>query len=1166
MLFFILFVGASNDDQETCPEFLKRYADYLKCKYRRLRIVPDEGWRCSLCRYETRVALFEHDSEPNSWSDVPGNVILSKIDRITRVKKCIEIPEIFSPRSEVPNDDLKILIDGAPGIGKTTLTRKFCKDWAEGKLLENYRLVVLLSLREKRVFSAKSIDDLFYHDDPKLREQVVSYIRETQGDKVMLIFDGFDELSAVKRNEESLFLEIIRGEKLQNCSVVVTSRPYASTHLQWLSCISRHIEVLGFTEEHIKNYITSNIEDKSKATDLVQALQGRRDILSLCYAPLNCAIVVFIYCCEGYVLPETLTELYQMFLVNMIKRHMEKLKMSVHVAGIRDLDKLPGDLQACLNGLSSLAYKGTLQEKSTFSLEELQSELPNSTNSLASDTHSNLLSLMTSYQSVTGYGAEENYQFVHLTIQEFLAARHASRLPVQDQILFFRDPDWLNSHQKMMMFNLFLAGISKLSNPEYRDQCFNNFLLCFNDSLPHEYNSGVANGLLQFLHYFYEAQNSELCRVFSQRIEERVIRMSGIILHPFHCKILAYFLVHSGCRWKCLDLHQCGLNDFCLQVFQTVVSSGTDCGCIQELILNDSSPAGVNCFHGMHQNRFTLAGIFMISDTSLFNCTKVLKVSCYSLVPESSPLASSGFLRILQMEHLTELYFCEKPSFLTEELHFFKRTTKFNDYILNCSPCKLLEMPPQISNSLRTLSLVACEQSILFVVNALKASYITELELSFVENYDSASQQPPITFVTTFPQLQLLKTLQSLTLHLKRKAPALGRYCYCQAESELLQDLLESMQTLQTLVLQSDYMSDIDIQCISKGILANRSLKSLDIQAGYQPFTGFCPLFKALQSKETIESLHLFPDPFSGEELPSYDLTCLSRAIQVNKQLRFLYVSHIPIFGIRQITAGLTGHPSLTGFLLHSVVMPVGLGAQLLQVLQLCPTIRSVQLRNIQLVVTTSEHPTDQDQAAAFGQSAYMLLLEKEVTLDFFSVLFNLTVFIRPIDPWILPNPRPMIERILDGIANKYHFLLFHTKMARLVLQTGIIAALFEFEAITTNCDCLEEVASVSRIMAQEIAEQAALPTEDELPLEPAGKLLPISWDSIDSAVNFEAIKAYLESRQEGEICNHTVYFGVKLNIGKNQIRWIHKVEEGECWNSCSVGESHEVIPEVDIG
>ena len=1090
-----------------------------------------------------------------------------------RVEKCIEIPEIFSPRSEVSNDDLKILIDGAPGVGKTTLTRKFCKDWTEGKLLENYRLVVLLPLREKRVFLAKSIDDLFYHDDPKLQERVVSYIRKTQGDKVMLIFDGFDELSAVQRNEESLFLEIVRGEILQNCSVVVTSRPYASTHLQWLSCISRHIGVLGFTEEQIKNYITSNIEDKSKASDLVQALQGRQDILSLCYVPLNCAIVVFIYCCEGYVLPETLTELYQMFLVNMIKRHMEKLKMSGQVAGIRDLDKLPGDLQACLDGLSSLAYKGTLQEKSTFSLEELQSELPNSTNSLASDTHSNLLSLMTSYQSVTGYGAEENYQFVHLTIQEFLAARHASRLPVQDQIFFFSDPDWLNSHQKIMMFNLFLAGISKLSHPEYRDQCFNNFEVCFDDSLPRYYSMGVANVLLQFMHLFYEAQNSELCRIFSQGIEEQVIRMSGIMLYPFHCKILAYFLVHSGCRWKCLDLHQCGLNDFSLQVFQTVVSSGTDCGCIQELILNDSSPASVNRSHGMHQNIFTLAGISMISDTSVFSRTEVLKVSCYSLVPESSPLATSGFLRILQMEHLTELYFCEKPPFLTEELHISNSTTR--DFIFNCSPCKLLEMPPQISNSLQTLSLVACEQSILFVVNALKASCITELELSFVEN--SASQQLPITFVTTFPQLQLLKTLQSLTLHLKRKAPALEGYCSCQAESELLQDLLESMQTLQTLVLQSDFMSDIDIQCISKGILANRSLKSLDIQAGYQPFSGFCPLFEALQQQQMIESLSLRHEP-TGADLPACELTCLGKALQANKHLHALHLLNIPTFGIRHVIAGLTGHPSIDELFLNSILMPVDIGAHLLQVLQSCPTLNILWLTDIQLTVTNHELQTQDTSESALGQSANILLQERRrVRLDFFSTIFasgfgNIT----PIEPQHLPNARLMIQPILDGIERKYASLLFHSEMAKLVLGPLYIIALFEFEATTKShlnnvASSAPEAGSVPAAVPG-ISPEASVSTEDELPLEdePAGELLPISWDSIDSAVNFEAIKNYQEARhtEECEIRNHIVYFGVKLNVGKNQIRWIHKVEEGEslreCWNSFSEFSVDVAIPEID--
>ena len=305
------------------PECVAKYAQFLKDKYQGMPTLPDGDWPPSLGRQYTRLAMIEQKRElPGAElvATMEKDYIHGNIDNIVKRKKVIQLHEIFLP-TENGKQQLKILMDGAPGVGKSTLSRKVCKDWASGQLLQQYHLVILLALRQASIREAKSIEDLIEADNPHLKQQVIRHIQETSGEHVLLILDGYDELSNEDRTQKSLFLDIVQGNKFPKCSVLVTSRPYASDYLQQLQSINRHVEVLGFTEEQIEHCIIDNIPDKIKATELVQTLKERQDIASLCYIPLNCAIVLYVYEREQCTLPRTLTKLYEKFIVNALKRH-----------------------------------------------------------------------------------------------------------------------------------------------------------------------------------------------------------------------------------------------------------------------------------------------------------------------------------------------------------------------------------------------------------------------------------------------------------------------------------------------------------------------------------------------------------------------------------------------------------------------------------------------------------------------------------------------------------------------------------------------------------------------------------------------------------------------------------------------------------------------------
>ena len=96
------------------------------------------------------------------------------------------------PSGKVPR---RILIEGQPGIGKTTFAWDLCRKWAKGKALRNWDHVILLRMRDRRVRQAKSLSDLFFHAEAETREAICQEIVRKRGEGVLMLFEGYDELS-----------------------------------------------------------------------------------------------------------------------------------------------------------------------------------------------------------------------------------------------------------------------------------------------------------------------------------------------------------------------------------------------------------------------------------------------------------------------------------------------------------------------------------------------------------------------------------------------------------------------------------------------------------------------------------------------------------------------------------------------------------------------------------------------------------------------------------------------------------------------------------------------------------------------------------------------------------------------------------------------------------
>ena len=173
------------------------------------------------------------------------------------------------------------------------------------------------------------MSDLFYHHDQTIQQSVVQWISSLEGAGVMMVLDGYDELSSHLQTT-SIFADIVKGEVLTNMTVLISSRPSANQNIHHLCHSQRcqYIEVIGFGKEEIQQYVDVALEDNKELRDQLKSyLEHHPHIHGLMYIPLNCAIIVKIFRDEmknKSQPPQTHTEVYQLLIKTVLQRHEEK--------------------------------------------------------------------------------------------------------------------------------------------------------------------------------------------------------------------------------------------------------------------------------------------------------------------------------------------------------------------------------------------------------------------------------------------------------------------------------------------------------------------------------------------------------------------------------------------------------------------------------------------------------------------------------------------------------------------------------------------------------------------------------------------------------------------------------------------------------------------------
>ena len=343
------------------------------------------------------------------------------VDQILRVKEPVAIENLFDPK---PGEVLQcILMEGAPGVGKTTLAWQVCHRWGRGELFLQYALVLLVKLRDESVNNADCLADLLIYHDESYKKEIAQHLINNDGKDVLIILEGLDELPAHLLLQPSVFTQLLSGVLLPSATLLVTSRPSATVKIwdKWKYRVSRHIEVLGFTQANIVEFIQNSLDD-NECQDFEMYLTINPHIRSLMYIPINCSIVIAVYKNCRYhskLLPRMVTDLYTSLVCTILQCHLK----SHHYCGdFQTLATLPYPVDKHFHELTEIAYNGITKQQYYTHSQQFE--------------HLGLMNTFTE-QNPSECSSALSYSFLHLTIQEYLAACYISRLGIfeQEQLL-----------------------------------------------------------------------------------------------------------------------------------------------------------------------------------------------------------------------------------------------------------------------------------------------------------------------------------------------------------------------------------------------------------------------------------------------------------------------------------------------------------------------------------------------------------------------------------------------------------------------------------------------------------------------------------------------------------------------------------------------------------
>ncbi|XP_032412070.1 NLR family CARD domain-containing protein 3-like isoform X2 [Xiphophorus hellerii] len=413
-----------------------------------------------------------------------------------RPETTIKLEDIFKVQPGGDQPIRTVMTKGAAGIGKTVLTQKFTLDWAEDKTNQNIQFIFPFTFRELNVLREKkfSLVELIHHLFPETKG-----IFSFEQFQVLFIFDGLDEsrlpldfnnnpiLTDVTESSsvDVLLTNLIRRKLLPSALLWITTRPAAANQIP-AQCVGMVTEVRGFTDPQKEEYFRKRFRDKTQTKMIISHIKTSRSLHIMCHIPVFCWITATVLedvmeTREGGELPRTLTEMYIHFLVVQAK------VMKVKYDGGSETDPhWSPESRKMIESLGKLAFD-QLQKGNLIFYESDLTEC--GIDIRAASVYSGVFTQI--FREERGLYQVKVFCFVHLSVQEFLAALHVHLTFINSGVNLLEECE--TEDKEPALANLHQNAVDKaLQSPNGHLDLFLRFLL----GLSLQTNQRLLQGLL----------------------------------------------------------------------------------------------------------------------------------------------------------------------------------------------------------------------------------------------------------------------------------------------------------------------------------------------------------------------------------------------------------------------------------------------------------------------------------------------------------------------------------------------------------------------------------------------------------------------------------------------------------------------------------------------